>query len=424
MKNQFKLDISQLKNIANAFTEQLRRGLNTDSAMLKALPTFITRLPQGTETGEFLVVDLGGSNLRVGQVKLEGEGRFSLIRDKWILDEKVKKGTGRELFDFIASRIDHFLRNSLSPSSGLLKLLDGGIPGELGFTFSYPVRQRNLQHGELIQWNKALECHDVIGQDVVICLEEALKRRGLGNIKVKALLNDTVGTMLAHAYVDPDTRIGVILGTGTNAAYSEEISNIRKLSISSDENGLNKEKMVINVEWGAFGEDSQLLPLTDIDRAIDRETNNPGKQLFEKMVSGMYLGEITRLLVEKELEGGIFLQPFALDTADLSHLQESDNLEKIDKDHFELIKELGHLVVQRSAQLVAAALVGIYQAIGSPRHRTIVAFDGAVYEHYPKFPEILAQAAREICPDHCMEFQMGKDESIIGAAIVLATIKE
>lgn len=48
------------------------------------------------------------------------------------------------------------------------------------------------------------------------------------NIKVAALVNDTVGTLAAHAYNDPETFAGIILGTGTNAAYVEQMGNIPK----------------------------------------------------------------------------------------------------------------------------------------------------------------------------------------------------
>lgn len=37
-------------------------------------------------------------------------------------------------------------------------------------------------------------------------------------IKLVALVNDTTGSLIASNYVDPTTKIGVILGTGCNAA--------------------------------------------------------------------------------------------------------------------------------------------------------------------------------------------------------------
>ena len=40
------------------------------------------------------------------------------------------------------------------------------------------------------------------------------------------LINDTVGTLMSCAYKDDRTAIGLILGTGTNACYIENINRI------------------------------------------------------------------------------------------------------------------------------------------------------------------------------------------------------
>ena len=43
-------------------------------------------------------------------------------------------------------------------------------------------------------------------------------------------------------------------------------------------------------EWGAFGDDGKLEQFrTKYDKALDGQSIQPGKQLFEKMISGMYL---------------------------------------------------------------------------------------------------------------------------------------
>ena len=52
--------------------------------------------------------------------------------------------------------------------------------------------------------------------------------------------------------------------------------------------------MIINIEWGAFDNEKVVLPVTKYDTRLDRDTENSGKQIFEKMISGMYLGEIAR----------------------------------------------------------------------------------------------------------------------------------
>ena len=48
--------------------------------------------------------------------------------------------------------------------------------------------------------------------------------------------------------------------------------------------------MIVNTEWGAFGDNQELdFIRTKWDEAVDAGSLNPGKQTFEKMISGMYM---------------------------------------------------------------------------------------------------------------------------------------
>ena len=74
--------------------------------------------------------------------------------------------------------------------------------------------------------------------------------------KVVALLNDSVGTLAGGSYEDSNCKIGVILGTGTNACYAEQTAKIRTLPKDSR----SRAQMVVNTEWGNFWASS--LPIT------------------------------------------------------------------------------------------------------------------------------------------------------------------
>lgn len=46
--------------------------------------------------------------------------------------------------------------------------------------------------------------------------------------------------------------------------------------------------MCVNTEWGGFGDDGALdFMRTQYDKSLDAKTINVGKQLYEKMISGM-----------------------------------------------------------------------------------------------------------------------------------------
>ena len=84
------------------------------------------------------------------------------------------------------------------------------------FTFSFPVRQKGLDKGELITWTKGFKCEGVEGSDVVALLKKSIEKRGDVKIDVAAILNDTTGCLMSCAWKNPKCRIGLIIGTGTN----------------------------------------------------------------------------------------------------------------------------------------------------------------------------------------------------------------
>ena len=94
------------------------------------------------------------------------------------------------------------------------------------------------------------------GEDVVKLLQEAIERRGDVKIEVCAILNDTTGCLMSCAWRDERCRVGLILGTGTNACYLEDIKDIH--TIDQKEYAAQKH-MIINTEWGAFGEEGTFL---------------------------------------------------------------------------------------------------------------------------------------------------------------------
>ena len=100
--------------------------------------------------------------------------------------------------------------------------------------------------------------------------------------------------MIASAYTDTKMKIGCIFGTGCNAAYMEDCASIPKLAHM---NLPPDTPMAINCEWGAFDNEHKVLPRTEFDVIIDRDSPRPGQQAFEKMIAGLYLGEIFRLVL-------------------------------------------------------------------------------------------------------------------------------
>jgi hexokinase len=286
LDSQLIVSSSRLQKIVLHMIGEFKKGLNRDNEIFKMIPSYVVSRPTGNEIGTFLALDLGGTNFRVCKVSLEGHGSMRMSHAKFTVSDELKKGPGSKLFDFFAECVANFIKDQ-----GIEK--SKTVP--MGFTFSFPVDQMAINSGTLVKWTKGFNAPGVEGKDVVELLQKAFERKGV-KVAIKALVNDTVGTLIAHAYSDPQTYISVILGTGTNAAYVEKSSNIKKWD--SDEG-----EVVINTEWGAYDE-ATVLPVSIFDIQLDRQSLNPKKQVFEKMISGMYLGEITRLILVDLIKSG------------------------------------------------------------------------------------------------------------------------
>ncbi|KIM82793.1 hypothetical protein PILCRDRAFT_820078 [Piloderma croceum F 1598] len=439
----FTLTPQRMRIIAEAFKETLELGLTKPGQVVPMIPTFVFGWPSGKETGDFLALDLGGTNLRVCLVTLQGSGQFEITQSKYRLSEEQKNGDGQKLFDFCAECLKTFVETNIgSDDEGPIK--DGHhLP--LGFTFSYPCSQERIDHGELIRWTKGINVANTEGHDVAAMFATSLAKYQLP-IKLTALINDTTGTLIASHYVNPRTKIAVIFGTGCNAAYMEHIKDIEKIKhLGIDP----KAEMAINCEWGAFDSfEHEHLPRTKYDTIVDESSNKPGEQAFEKLISGRYLGEILRLVICELIdEGVLFLgqntykleNPYCFDTAFLS-LMESDPTDELLMiigifTHFfalettlaerQFFRALAKLIGRRAARLSACGIAAIVGKMGYLDEGCSVGADGSLYNKYPGFADrvheglfdIFGEKGRNIITHHA------EDGSGVGSAIIAAMTK-
>lgn len=438
--------IGKLRQVADAMTVEMHAGLASEGgSKLKMLISYADNLPTGDEKGMFYALDLGGTNFRVLRVQLGGkDGRVAKQEFEEVsIPPHLMVGSSDALFDFIAAALEKFVATEEEGSH-----LSPGRQRELGFTFSFPVRQTSIASGTLIKWTKGFSIEDAVGQDVVGELTKSMERIGL-DMRVSALVNDTVGTLAGGRYYDQDVVAAVILGTGTNAAYVERAHAIPKWHGLLPKSG----EMVINMEWGNFR--SSHLPLTEYDQALDDESLNPGEQIFEKIISGMYLGDIVRRVLCKMAEEAAFFGdtvppklkiPFILRTPDMSamHHDTSSDLRVVGKKLKDILEisntslkmrkvviALCDIVATRGARLSAAGIYGILKKLGrdtvkdgEKQQKTVVALDGGLFEHYTKFSNAMESSLKELLGaenSNNVVIQHSNDGSGIGAALLAAS---
>lgn len=151
--------------------QEMKKGLEPsthDDADIKMFPTYVRSLPDGTERGEVLALDLGGTNFRVLVINLES-GEIKVKSKVFLIPQSIMTGTGNQLFDHIAKCLAEFMRAE--------NLIVGHKEYPLGFTFSFPCAQKGLASATLTTWTKGFDCSGVVGNDVVKMLQDAIDRR-------------------------------------------------------------------------------------------------------------------------------------------------------------------------------------------------------------------------------------------------------
>ncbi|XP_031214028.1 hexokinase-3 isoform X2 [Mastomys coucha] len=424
----FQLTLEQLAVVQAQMREAMIRGLQGEASSLRMLPTYVRATPDGSERGDFLALDLGGTNFRVLLVRVT-EGSVRITNQVYSIPECIAQGSGQKLFDHIVDCIVDFQkRQGLSGQS---------LP--LGFTFSFPCKQLGLDQGILLNWTKGFNASGCEGQDVVYLLREAIRRRQAVELNVVAIVNDTVGTMMSCGYDDPRCEMGLIVGTGTNACYMEELQNVA--SVPGDVG-----HMCINMEWGAFGDDGSLGMLsTCFDASVDQASINPGKQRFEKMISGMYLGEIVRHILLHLTNLGVLFRgqkTQCLQTRDIFKTKflseiESDSLAlrqvrailedlglTLTSDDALIVLEVCQAVSRRAAQLCGAGVAAVVEKIrenrGLQELTVSVGVDGTLYKLHPHFSRLVSATVGKLAPQCAVTFLQSEDGSGKGAALVTA----
>ena len=130
-------------------TAEMEKGLAADHCELAMIPTFVSsesRIPADTPV---LVVDAGGTNLRVCTVTFDVHGHPTI--DSFSkhampgLDGEVSKD------DFFGTLADHL--------SSVADLSD-----RIGFCFSYPSEISPERDGKLLRWTKEVQIPELVGE--------------------------------------------------------------------------------------------------------------------------------------------------------------------------------------------------------------------------------------------------------------------
>jgi len=422
------LSKKHLGKIAEDLQKKINAGLKDNGKEIACLPTYIS--PGKDFAGKVLALDWGGTNFRTSIILFE-KGKKPVV-----LENLKKTLSAKEIKGFTGAK----LREAMAELIAQLKNLDETVT-QIGYCFSYPAesildsefKPENglILEGDLVllRWTKGINIPDMIGKPVgkplMDCLNnyEGIKEKTqFKDIKV---INDTIACLFAGLEQPGfDSYIGLIVGTGTNMAGVIHKSKIAKLS--KKYNG--GEWIPVNLESGNLkpftGKDGEIY-LSEIDKKVDLSlpAGDQQAQLFEKAMSGKYIGEIFSYTFD-----GAAIEP-NFDGLSLTNMLSYPTIYKDE------CVDAARQIYIRSAQLVAASLAGLTLVLVSygdkdnydkSINNICLAADGSLYwsedKNGMKYNDMVKKYLAEYLEDFGLshinfEVSQLEDANLIGSAI-------
>lgn len=401
-------DTIHMEDACRRFQEEMLQGLKGNPSSLMMIPAYVSPEQQVPKNKAAVVLDAGGTNLRVGLCRFTESGAKL---------EQVTVGP---------------MPGTLSPLSAeefLLELADLTEPllkeaGHMGFCFSFPAEITPDLDGILLGFNKEVVVHNSVGMHICQALNETLKKRGCAELQY-ALINDTVATLLGgYGATNPDAwdgYIGFILGTGTNCCYTEQVKNIEKLADTPGHT------MVVNVEAGGYG----CFPTGDYDKVMDARSNNTGDHLYEKMVSGGYFGEIALETLKGAIAEGLLTgtAPDTLEMKDIcAYLENPGDSTALSvfcgtAAEQEMLYALLDLLLERAAKMVAVNLTAILVQGDMGRSAAkpaCIVVEGSTFQKAAAYQEKIRYHMRKLATEEYgryFRFRSFPDNNLKGAAV-------
>ena len=157
---------------------------------------------------------------------------------------------------------------------------------------------------------------------------------------------------------------------------------------------------------------------TKWDLAVDEMSLNPGRQIFEKMISGMYMGELVRqvlidmvmeelifidnetsdsvcVTVDRLFEKGVFHSKYVSiieadpvgDYTKCRGVLEELGLNSVTDEDCSAVRYICECVSRRAGFMASAGITALLKKMDY--HDVVVAIDGSVFRHHPHFPNIM-----------------------------------
>lgn len=132
-----RLRIEDLLALSKKLQAELQEQLTSGAQSQRMLPSLNYELPTGQEQGTFLALEVGGSNLRMALVELNGRDLGMRIQQTMCfpIDTDIRQLKEYAFFDWMAERIGELLGVEAKPSG----YTAGNGPLPMGVAWSFPL---------------------------------------------------------------------------------------------------------------------------------------------------------------------------------------------------------------------------------------------------------------------------------------------
>lgn len=320
-----------------------------------------------------------------------------LLEHSWPIGEHLKNENAESLFSWIGQCVATVVEKAcrewhLHPNDEL----------PMGVTFSFPMVQRSVSQATLMSMGKGFAITSKLDLGSFLLTGYEQHRRNLPRIKIAAIANDAVATLVSFIYqfqatLNQKAAMGLICGTGSNATIPLRLSSLhpskRPETVSVIPGQAEEDvRIAVNTEWSINGSAPPLRKFGLVSRwdsILDQAGEAPGFQPLEYMTSGRYLGELGRLIFNDYLTTALGLRPadlpaklqrkFGLSTTFLSHFNPQASgtlLEQLEQEfptnrakenkHVQWTEEAAEALYRiaaaiefRAAGIVAASIIGL-----------------------------------------------------------------
>ncbi|EDX14548.1 Hex-t1 [Drosophila simulans] len=360
----FNPSIDDLEKIKQAMDREITMGLSRDHHDRSTVPchlSYVQDLPTGRERGQFLALEMMPTNCRIMLVKFSSERDIYTSSKCVIMPHTVAAGRGTEVFTFLATIIANFVKEK--------KVDKDNLP--LGIAFAFTLKKLALDVGILVSWTKEFGAQGAIGKDVVQLLRDALAKFPEISVDVMGIINVGAGSLLALCWAQPDTRIGLIMGSIANSCYVERVERCETASLMKAGAIFAEDRRdYIGIQWKL-----------DMVSLIEIVSDPPGVYTKAQEV---------------------------MDKFRIRHCKERD---------LAALKYICDTVTNRAAMLVASGVSCLIDRMRLPQ--ISIAVDGGIYRLHPTFATVLNKYTRLLAdPNYNFEFVITQDSCGVGAAIM------